>query len=118
MTKAPARRPPGPAATAHAQLVAQIRAFEADLDPQHEIAMGFAGGDAGTLRIAGLGFQEPGLLTFYGFDEEGRKTQLVQHVSQLSVILRAVPRKEDTPRRIGFRLQNGWLGGDAGDASV
>jgi hypothetical protein len=118
MTKPPAKRPPGPAATAYTRLVAHIRAFEADLDPQHDIAMGFAGSDAGTLRIAGIGYHDPDILTFYGFDEDGQKTQLIQHVSQLSVILRAVPRAEDTPRRIGFRLQNGWQGGEAGDPSV
>lgn len=118
MTRTRTRKPKGPAAVAHGRLVAQIRAFEADLDPEHEIAMGFAGGEAGTLLIAGIGFHDPDILTFFGVDEDGQKTQLIQHVSQLSVILRAVPRTEDPPRRIGFRLQNGWQGGDAGDASV
>jgi hypothetical protein len=116
MTRRPKSK--GPAATAYGRLVAHIRAFEADLDPSLEIAMGFAGGEAGTLRIAGIGYHDPDILTFYGFDEDGQKTQLIQHVSQLSVILRAVPRTEEPPRRIGFRLQNGWQGGEAGDASV
>jgi len=37
----------------------------------------------------------------------GTKTQLIQHVSQLNVLLRALPREaatDDPPRRIGFRL--------------
>jgi hypothetical protein len=45
---------------------------------------------------------------------------LIQHVAQVSVILRAV-RKEVTTepaRRIGFRLATGWEGGESGDASV
>lgn len=82
--------------------------------------MGFAGSDAGVLQIEGVGFFEPDILTFYGRDEEGLRTQLIQHVSQLNVVLRAVPKLEDEEplRRIGFRLEQGWRGGDAGDGSV
>lgn len=82
--------------------------------------MGFVGGEAGIVRIEGLGYTDPDILTFYGRDEDGLKTQLVQHVSQLSVILRAVPKEvpEDPPRRIGFALTSGWRGGEAGDGSV
>ena len=82
--------------------------------------MGFAGSDAGVISIEGIGFFAPDLLTFYGRDEDGMKTQLVQHVSQLSVMLRAVPKAEpeEPARRIGFRLTTGWQGGEAGDASA
>jgi len=45
-------------------------------------------------------------VTFYGSDPTGAKNQLVQHVNQLSVLLRAVPKQveEAEPTRIGFRL--------------
>ena len=33
--------------------------------------MGFTGGQAGILRIEGLGFFDPDLVTFYGRDEDG-----------------------------------------------
>jgi hypothetical protein len=68
--------------------------------------MGFAGSDAGVLRIEGMGYFDPDVLTFYGTDPEGNKTQLIQHVSQLNVILRALPLQvvDDEPKRIGFRL--------------
>ena len=105
--------PKSPAEWAYDRLVLYIRNFESQLDSKHEIAMGFAGGDAGVLQIEGLGFYAPDLITFYGRDDEGVKTQLVQHVSQLSVILRAVPKvaPDDPPRRIGFALNPGWNGG-------
>lgn len=69
--------------------------------------MGFAGGEAGVLRIEGMGFFDPDIVTFYGRDPVGGKTQLIQHVSQLSVLLRAMPKmvKEAKPNRIGFRLR-------------
>ncbi len=112
--------PMGPAGQAYQRLLIFIQNFEAQLDNRHEMAMGFAGGAAGTLRIEGVGFVDPDILTFYGRDEGGLKTQLVQHVSQLSFILRAVPkeRPEDPPRRIGFAMTAGWAGGESGDGSA
>ena len=95
-----------PAEWAYERLVIYIQNFEEDLDNEHEIAVGFVGGDAGVLRIEGLGFFDPDIVTFYGTDNNGTKTQLIQHVTQLSVMLRAIP-KEDTTieaKRIGFRL--------------
>lgn len=113
--------PKSPAESAHDRLILYIRTFESQLDSSQEVAMGFAGDEAGILRIEGIGFFDPDILTFYGRDDGGAKTQLIQHVSQLSVMLRAVPRNDgaaDPPRRIGFHLASGWMGGDSGDASV
>lgn len=102
------------------QLIHYIQSFEQQLDQSQEVAMGFTGGQAGVLQIAGVGFCEPDLVTFYGRDEDGLKTQLIQHVSQLNVILRAVPKGEPSapPRRIGFQMMQQWAGGDSGDASA
>lgn len=112
--------PIGPAQSAYARMVQYIRSFESQLDAAHEVAMGFAGSDAGVLRIEGIGFFDPDLITFYGRDEAGQKMQLIQHISQLSVLLRALPVAAPgmPARRIGFVLQSGWQGGDAGDASA
>lgn len=95
-----------PAQWAYERMILYIQNFEKQLDAQHEIAMGFAGSDAGVLRIEGMGYFDPDIVTFYGTDPSGAKTQLVQHVSQLSVMLRALPKPEDAaePTRIGFRL--------------
>lgn len=95
-----------PAEWAYERLVIYIQNFEEQLDAEHEIAVGFVGGDAGVLRIEGLGFFDPDIVTFYGSDGDGTKTQLIQHVTQLSVMLRAIPRKNTQieANRIGFRL--------------
>ncbi|MFX0546811.1 DUF6173 family protein [Roseovarius sp. S1116L3] len=91
---------------AYERLILYIQNFEKTLDNEHEVAMGFVGGDAGVLKIEGMGYFDPDIVTFYGSDAAGSKTQLVQHVSQLSVILRALPkpRAQAEPERIGFRL--------------
>ena len=95
-----------PAEWAYERLILYIKNFEEQLDDAHEIAMGFTGGDVGVMRIDGMGFFAPDVLTFYGADENGTKTQLIQHVSQLNVMLRTLPKVEESaePKRIGFRL--------------
>lgn len=95
-----------PAQWAYERLILYIQNFESQLDDKQEVAMGFTGGDAGVLRIEGIGYFDPDIVTFYGHDEEGARTQLIQHVSQLNVMLRALPKADEVeePRRIGFRL--------------
>ena len=95
-----------PAEWAYERLILYIQAFEEQLDNEHEVAIGFTGGDVGVLRIEGIGFFDPDIVTYYGKDLNGAKTQLIQHVTQLNVMLRALPKESDTktPTRIGFRL--------------
>lgn len=105
MTNTPAARK-SPAQWAYERVVLYLKNFEEQLDGDHEVAMGFAGGDAGVLRIEGMGYFDPDVITFYGVDNAGARMQLVQHVSQLNVALRALPKAtEQSPaNRIGFRL--------------
>ncbi|TQS71437.1 hypothetical protein ERN12_10415 [Rhodobacteraceae bacterium] len=95
-----------PAQWAYERLVLYIQNFEEHLQPDEEIALGLTGGAAGTLRIEGMGYFAPDILAFYGRNSQGARTQLVKHVSQLDVMLVALPKAEDAPepRRIGFRL--------------
>ncbi len=95
-----------PAQWAYERLVLYIQNFEKQLDEAHEVAMGFTGADAGVIRIEGIGYYDPDIVTFYGSDPAGGRNQLIQHVSQLNVLLRALPKPDpdDAPRRIGFRL--------------
>ncbi len=109
-----------PSEWAYERIVLYIREFEKHLNADQEVAISFAGSEAGILRIEGLGFFDPDILTFYGTDDDGMKSQLIQHVSQLSVMLQARPKAgpDDAPRRIGFKLTSGWSGGESGDASA
>lgn len=95
-----------PAQWAYERLVLYIKNFEERLDGDHEVAMGFTDTGAGVLKIEGIGFFDPDIVTFYGIDGGGARAQLVQHVTQLNVMLRAVPKPQevDAPRRIGFQL--------------
>lgn len=95
-----------PAQWAYERIILYLKHFEEQLDKTQEVAMGFTGGDVGVLRIEGMGYFDPDIVTFYGKDGAGGTTQLIQHVSQLNVMLRALPKPDETveARRIGFRL--------------
>lgn len=95
-----------PAQWAYERVILYIRNFEEQLDNDHEVGMGFVGGEAGVLKIEGIGYYDPDIVTFYGTDAAGTQTQLIQHVSQLNVMLRATVKHidQDQPTRIGFRL--------------
>jgi hypothetical protein len=99
---------------AYERLILYIHNFEKQLDNDHEVGVGFAGGGAGIIRIEGLGFFDPDIITYYGTDAGGARTQLIQHVSQLSVMLQASPKldAQQEPTRIGFELVKA-LGPDA-----
>jgi hypothetical protein len=95
-----------PAQWAYERIIMYIQNFEKQLDNDHEVGMGLTGGNAGVIRIEGLGYFDPDIVTYYGQNEAGAKTQLIQHVSQLNVTLIASPKHIDQPepKRIGFRL--------------
>ncbi len=95
-----------PAEWAYERIVLYIKDFEEKLDSDHEVGMGFTGGDVGILKIQGMGYFAPDILTFYGEDPGGSKVQLVQHISQLNVMLMAATKQDEqaAPNRIGFKL--------------
>ncbi len=95
-----------PAQWAYERIILYIQNFEKQLDNDHEVGLGLAGGNTGVIRIEGLGYYDPDIITYYGTNEAGAKTQLIQHVSQLNVSLIASPKHIDQPepKRIGFRL--------------
>lgn len=102
----PSSEPKSAARWAYERLILYIQNFEKQLDKEQEVAMGFAGDTSGVIRIEGMGYFDPDIITFYGSDPAGTKTQLVQHVTQLSVMLRALPKQVEQAeaKRIGFRL--------------
>jgi hypothetical protein len=95
-----------PAQWAYERIIMYIQNFEKQLDNDHEVGVGLAGGLTGVIKIEGLGYYDPDIVTYYGVNGEGAKTQLIQHVSQLNVTLIASPKNVDQPEpnRIGFRL--------------
>ena len=54
--------------------------------------------------LSDIGFWNPSLITFRGVTDDGSPVELIQHVTQISVLLMKLPRKDPSkPKRpIGF----------------
>jgi hypothetical protein len=97
--------PDPPAKWMYERVARQIIDFEKELSPDQEIGGRFvAAPREGVFHIEDLGYWGPDMLIFYGKDADGRPIQLMQHYSQLSVLLCVVPKEKETARRIGFVL--------------
>ena len=97
-----------PAEWAFVRLSRLIQDFEKQLDEDSEVGalMASGPGDA-AFAIRDLGFWGPDFILFMGVNGVGRPIRLVQHYTQINVLLSAMPKaKPDEPaRRIGFALQ-------------
>jgi hypothetical protein len=94
-----------PAAWMYERLVKQIVDFESRLSPDEEIGGRFvAAPKEGAFHIENISYWGPDMLMFVGRDADGRPIQLMQHYTQMSILLCSVPREKDDPRRIGFIL--------------
>ncbi len=97
--------PPNPAAWMHERIVREILDFEKHLDPDHEVGGRFVQGPTSeVLHINNVANWGPDMIVFLGTFPDGRKFELIQHYSQVSVLLVAVPKMTEEPRRIGFDL--------------
>lgn len=105
VVETPAKKPFDPAAWMHQRLVHQIVDFEKNLGPDHEIGGRFVGGpNAEVLHISNVASWGPDMIMFMGEYSDGRRFELMQHYSQVSVLLVAVPTMNEEPKRIGFEL--------------
>ena len=84
----------------------EIKAFEARLDDDHEVALKLASfGQTITLGVTDIGYANPNTLFFYGYIGNQAAT-LIQHMNQLNFLLLSVEKRDPAkpPRRIGFAL--------------
>lgn len=95
-----------PAQWMWARLAQSIAAFEKKLDADHEVGFRLVSFSEGQVFHAeDIGFWNPDLLLFFGHNEAGAPMQLIQHVSQVSVLLVAAKKPTaEPPRRIGFDI--------------
>ncbi|NJN74858.1 MAG: hypothetical protein HC799_19770 [Limnothrix sp. RL_2_0] len=100
----------GFASVLYERLMLQIEDFESRLKTDEEIGARLASfGGVYTIRISKVGFQNPYFIIFYGYheNEDGseHEVQLVQHISQISVLFIGLKVKEkdrDAKRISGF----------------
>ncbi len=96
---------PNLASEFHHRLINWINDFHKDLDEEHEVGARLVSfGQTVTFHIEDISFWNPSLISFIGKNSEGEPVELVQHVSQISVLLMAMKRANVAmPKRpIGF----------------
>lgn len=87
------------------RIVALINNFESDMPDDMQAGGRLVSAGNITFSIQDVGFWDPNMIVFYGELSDGSHVELVQHLSQLNLLLVAVKRTDDTdkPRRIiGF----------------
>jgi Family of unknown function (DUF6173) len=90
------------------RLVLYIRDFEKNLDEEHEIGARLVSfGSELVFNIEYIGYHGPDIIAFSGKNKDGLPLQLIQHVSQLSVLLVAMKKTGEKAKRIGFQLTIG-----------
>ena len=101
----PAGKPYHPAAWMHERIVRRIMEFEKDLGPDQELGGRFVEGtNSETIHITNVASWGPDMIMFMGEHPDGRTFELLQHYSQVSVLMVAVRKISTEPRRIGFEL--------------
>ena len=58
-----------------------------------------------TFNLTGMSYWNPSLISFQGFTEKGEPVELIQHVSQISILLQKAKRKNPETPKIGFVRQ-------------
>lgn len=88
------------------RLAQAVAAFESKLDANHEVGFSMVSFGAGqVLRFEDLGYWAPDVVLFYGRTDDGAPIQLIEHVSQVNVMLVAARKASpEPPRRIGFDI--------------
>ncbi len=103
ITDIPIPKPPNMAEYAVEAIYEEIADFEAKLDADHEIGMPVVGGPAGLcVHVREVYRYGTDKLVFVGIDSEQKPVRLIQHLSQLNVLMLAAPKIGPVAVRIGF----------------
>lgn len=95
-----------PAKWTYERIVRSIIDFEKELDQEQEIGARLVSfTEREVIHIDDVGYWGPDIIIFYGRNADDNPVQLIQHVTQVSVLLVALPKEHDQPRRIGFQLE-------------
>lgn len=92
------------------RLSMMIKDFESSLDDEHEVGVQLVNfGHTFTFHLNEIGFWNPSLISFTGRTDSGDSVNLIQHVSQISILLMKMKRvNKETPKRaIGFHSEPG-----------
>ncbi|WP_181704456.1 DUF6173 family protein [Chthonobacter albigriseus] len=92
--------------SAYTALLERMAEFETTLDATREVGVRLVGTPAEPpFHVDRVKFLDGGLIVFIGTStEESAPVELIQHISQVSIVLKALPKIHDEPKRIGFTV--------------
>lgn len=96
---------PNLASEFHRRLIEWINDFHKSLDEEHEVGVRLVNfGQSVTFHLEDISYWNPSLISFVGHTENGEPVELIQHVTQISVLLLKMKRQSIQPpkRPIGF----------------
>ncbi|MFK5892327.1 MAG: DUF6173 family protein [Pseudomonadota bacterium] len=96
---------PNHASEFHHRLITWINDFHKSLDDKHEAGARLVNfGQSVTFHIEDISYWNPSLISFVGTNENDEPIELIQHVSQISILLVKMKRADiDKPKMpIGF----------------
>jgi hypothetical protein len=92
-----------PAGYARDRMVTLINSFQSKMSNDVEVGISVVGsGSSASFRLRDVRASNPDIIIFDGLDDNGNDVQLIQHYSQMAVMLVARPKAEEKPYRIGF----------------
>lgn len=100
---------PNHASEFHKRLIEWINDFDKSLDASHEVGLRLVSfGQALTFHLEDIGYWNPSLISFKGHNDQGEPVELIQHVTQISILLLKMERQDTSkPKKpIGFVQEN------------
>jgi hypothetical protein len=91
------------------RLTKWIRDYDAKLDQAQEVGVRLVSfGQSVVFHLENMGYWNPSLISFKGRTDKDEPVELIQHVSQISILLMALPRKDPTQPKnpIGFQAES------------
>jgi hypothetical protein len=102
----PTRREENRASEFARHIFNKIQAYAATLDEAHEVGLRLmSSGQPVTFHFEGMGYADPSLISFTGATDAGEPIELIQHVSQISMLLTTVPRLHPEKPKGEFRIE-------------
>ena len=87
------------------RLVEWINNFDSTLDQEHEVGVRLVSfGQTVVFHLDDMSYWNPSLISFQGITEDGEPVELIQHVSQISILLMKLKRPDPTKpkKKLGF----------------
>jgi hypothetical protein len=86
------------------QIYEKILDYEAKLDEAHEVGARLVSfGQTVTFHLEGMECMDPSLVCFFGTTDANEPVELIQHVTQISILLTKVPLLDPKKKRlVGF----------------